>query len=237
MQAERARPTAPGQADRAEGTGQVNTGVRALLRLPRAYRLMQWFLGTRRARERVIAEHFRPVEGSSVLDLGCGPGSLLPALPPLRYVGIDLEPGYIEQARRDFGDRGEFHAGSAADLEAFAPESFDLVMANALLHHLDDATATRMIGGAHRVLRPGGRLVTLDNAWVPGQPWIARTLIGWDRGQHVRTPEGYRALVEPLFGPVRAVVRQDLLRIPYTLVILEAVKAPGAAAAPGILRT
>jgi hypothetical protein len=42
-----------------------------------------------------------------------------------------------------------------------------------------------------------------------------------DRGRYVRTREAYLALARPSFRGVKAFLRQDLLLIPYTHIILE----------------
>ena len=202
-------------------SGQVDTGIRAVLRFPSAYRFLQSLLGTEAARKKLVATHFRPETGMRVLDLGCGPGSLAACLGDVDYLGIDIEPAYIERARRTHGARCRFEVGSATELGQLQAESFDLVIANALLHHLDDANAMRLAREARRVLAKGGRFVSLDNAWVPGQPFIARALISWDRGLHVRTPAAYRALLEPSLGMMSVTVMHDLLNVPYTLVVLE----------------
>ena len=63
-------------------------------------------------------------------------------------------------------------------------------------------------------------MFTNDPCLMPGQSRIARAVIQRDRGMNVRSPEGYRALAEPYFGEVRADVRHDLLRIPYSHALL-----------------
>jgi SAM-dependent methyltransferase len=100
------------------------------------------------------------------------------------------------------------------------PSSFDLVMANGVLHHLDDAQAKAMLRIAGTALRPNGRLVTLDGCFVPGQSWVARTLLRMDRGKYVRTQPAYEALARSCFAQVEASVRHDLLNLPYTLLIM-----------------
>jgi hypothetical protein len=42
-----------------------------------------------------------------------------------------------------------------------------------------------------------------------------------DRGEHVRSLEEWPPLVEPVFPLARTHVRHDLLRIPYTHVIMD----------------
>ncbi|RKZ63742.1 MAG: class I SAM-dependent methyltransferase, partial [Candidatus Parabeggiatoa sp. nov. 3] len=48
--------------------------------------------------------------------------------------------------------------------------------------------------------------------------------ISKDRGQNVRTQEGYLELASQVFSNITTDIRHDLLRIPYTHFILECVK-------------
>jgi hypothetical protein len=73
---------------------------------------------------------------------------------------------------------------------------------------------------AAKALRPDGRVCTVDPCLEQGQSIIARAVIRRDRGQNVRTLEGYRELATPHFGRVEARTRTDLLRIPYTHALL-----------------
>ena len=73
---------------------------------------------------------------------------------------------------------------------------------------------------AKSALKPSGVLVTLDGAFVNGQPMLARVLARLDRGLYVRAPEEYARLARAVFPNVEMQVSTDLLRIPYTHVIL-----------------
>ena len=196
------------------------SGVRSLLSNPRAYELLQRALGSRSSRRVLVREYLRPKPGDRVLDVGCGPGTLLDDLPAVDYTGIDLNPSYIEAARNRYGDRGEFRCVDARAAD-FPDASFELVSVMALLHHLDDDGVRSVFELASRVLVGSGRMVTLDNALREGQSPIARWLIGRDRGTSIRTTERYAELARPFFETVRATTREDLLRVPYTHAILE----------------
>ena len=98
--------------------------------------------------------------------------------------------------------------------------TFDLVMAIGVIHHLNDAQAAKLFELARRVLRPGGRLVTFDGCYVPRQSRIARWMLAHDRGRFVRTQEEYLRLASAHFSKVESQIRHDLLRIPYTHLIL-----------------
>jgi SAM-dependent methyltransferase len=107
--------------------------------------------------------------GKTVLDYGCGPGYMTQSLlerGALHVTGIDISEGEIEQAReraqRDgTADRSTHVVADAHDLQ-FEDDSFDLIVGDSILHHLDLEIALREI---RRVLRPGGRAVFKEPMW------------------------------------------------------------------------
>ena len=200
--------------------------LRSVLALPAMYRLFGRIVGGN-ARATFVRDHLRPRAGERVLDLGCGPGDLLTHLPGCDYVGIDLDPKYIAAAKARFADRGSFRCEPAESVAELEPGSFDLVVASGLLHHLTDEQAVATMTVARRALRPGGRFVSLDGCFVPDQGPFARWMLRRDRGQFVRDLPGYRRLAESVFPSVTPAVRHDLLRVPYTLLVLECVKGAG----------
>ena len=107
-----------------------------------------------------------PLNGT-VLDNGCGNGVFLERLsregsPRARLVGTDISMGMLGHAQRRLADcSGEIDLVQAdACRLPFADDSFDVVFARGLLHHLPDphAGAKEMA----RVLRPGGVALVLD---------------------------------------------------------------------------
>jgi SAM-dependent methyltransferase len=199
---------------------QVTTGIRSVLSHPAVYQSFAWLVGGEKARAALIREYIRPQPGTRMLDIGCGPGEMFAHMPALEYTGLDISEPYIEHARERFGDRADFRVASGDSLPSDL-EGFDLAIAIAVLHHLDDDQARSLLAGAAAALGPDGRFVAIDCVFAPGQSRAARAVISRDRGQHVRDEPGYVALAETAFGTVRATRRDDLLRIPYTHLILE----------------
>lgn len=207
---------------RQHGLGERTSGLRSVLSSPRLYEIFQMAVGAGGYRERLVREHICPAPGMRVLDIGCGPGSMLDWLPDVRYVGFDPSPAYIAAASARFGGRGSFLVGGIDDLSNADLGRFDLVMAQGVLHHVDDETGSRLFALAARVLDPGGRVITIDPCLSPAQSRSARALITRDRGRHVRTAQDYRILAAAVFGDVAVEERSDLLRIPYTHAIVSA---------------
>ncbi|HUA38552.1 MAG TPA: class I SAM-dependent methyltransferase [Candidatus Sulfopaludibacter sp.] len=192
-----------------------------VLNIPAGYRFFRWLVGGGSAWSIYLAEYVKPVPGEKILDLGCGPADVLHYLPEVNYTGLDINPGYIHSATRRFGSRGRFLCGDVglASLEA-EQGGFDLVLATGVVHHLNDALAAGLFDLAHRALRPTGRLITFDGCYVPQQSRVARWLLARDRGKFVRSQGDYLKLASAHFAKVEPHLRHDLLRVPYTHLIM-----------------
>jgi 2-polyprenyl-3-methyl-5-hydroxy-6-metoxy-1,4-benzoquinol methylase len=208
-----------------QGESLLERHLYKALRIPFVYRRFARLVVGDSARTIFANEHIRAREGQRLLDVGCGPADILRHLPRVDYTGFDANPDYIATASTNYGsDRVRFHCQRVSDEVISTQGEFDIVLAIAILHHIDDAEAEHLFRLAYAALRPGGRLVTLDCAYVSGQSPIARFLISRDRGQHVRDERGYLDVARRVFSRVDRVVRHDLMRIPYTHLILECTK-------------
>lgn len=194
--------------------------LRRFLSLPAAYRFAESLLISERSRREIFDRFVQARAGQRVLDLGCGTGVALHYLPAVDYVGVDINAEYIEAARAAF-PAARFVCGSfeaAGQLEG----GFDRVVAIGVLHHLPDREVLELARMARGLLAAGGALVTIDGYFHAGQPWFARMMLERDRGEFVRDREGYIGLVEQVFDEVVATERRDLLRVPYSHLILQA---------------
>ena len=126
--------------------------------------------------------------GQSVLDVGCGPGTITVDLAnlvaPGRVVGVDHAPGILEQARlaaaeAGLADRTEFAQADVHALE-FADDTFDVVHAHQVLQHVGGpVTALREM---RRVCKPGGIVAVRESDyraffWYPDSP----ELLWWQK--------------------------------------------------------
>lgn len=104
------------------------------------------------------------LHGRQVLDYGCGTGwlSTILALRGAQVTGIDISAVAIQAARRlaqAYEVEVDFQVASAYDLP-FQAASFDVIIGQAILHHLRDKTGAAQ--ELRRVLRPGGRAVFFE---------------------------------------------------------------------------
>ena len=185
-----------------------------------AYQAFFFLVGGNNVYHTLINRYIRPQAGCNLLDIGCGPGHFLPWLKDVTYTGIDMSERYIADARATFGARGQFICGDVGSVD-IPSAPYDIVVASGLLHHLSDTEVSQLARRVRQLLKPGGRLLTVDPCYTAEQSKIAHYIISHDRGHFVRDAAGYTELVIPYFTSVNTSLRHDLLRIPYTHLIME----------------
>lgn len=101
----------------------------------------------------------------SLLDVGCGTGSILSGIPAeKKRCGIDLSGQMIERAKETLGSAAELRVGDAEALP-WPRESFDAVCCTFSFHHY--TYPGKVLSEMNRVLKTDGRLVLAD-PWIPG---------------------------------------------------------------------
>ncbi len=115
------------------------------------------FEGSTAPENRFILSCMGDIKGKTLLDIGCGAGesSVYFALKGVKCVAYDYSSGMVNAAKRLAENQGvEIMAltGNASEL-GFPDNTFDIVYAANLLHHVD---TEKTLNEIHRVLRPGG---------------------------------------------------------------------------------
>jgi SAM-dependent methyltransferase len=102
-----------------------------------------------------------PVRRGHALDLGCGPGRLLPALGAEfeRVDGVDIAPEMLEVAgSTSLPENVRLSVVSGSDLANIEEGAIDLVIALLVFQHVaDDAVIASLLAEVRRVLRRDGR--------------------------------------------------------------------------------
>lgn len=180
---------------------------------------------------RYFADHYaRITPALDILDVGCGPGTMLSYLPkPRTYLGIDSNPRYIEDCEKRYKPPYHFQVADIAPVAPEIPERFDVAIAVGVLHHLPDEASLRMLRNAHAALRPGGRLITMDGVYRKGQPLLAVLLNRLDRGEYIRTDDAYAQMARAVFPQVEMFDYCGKLILPVSHCVMVCSKPPGRA--------
>lgn len=152
--------------------------------------------------ESKLAPVFRHMDRQAirrVLDVGCGPGTNTRHFAHCDYLGIDINPRYIEYARARHQRR--FVTADATTYTVPAGERFDFVLVNSFLHHVDTPSARRILEHLRSLLTENGYLHVLDLV-LPERPSVGRLLARCDRGDFPRPMEQWHELLEEWFEPV-----------------------------------
>jgi demethylmenaquinone methyltransferase/2-methoxy-6-polyprenyl-1,4-benzoquinol methylase len=178
--AENARASAP--------SARKREALELFAGLPRRYDLLSAALsfGQDPRWRRALVDALAPEPGDRVLDVATGTGLVARELLErcdCSVVGIDQSEAMLARARARFGAgeraRVELLQGEAEALP-FANGSFDALTFTYLLRYVDDPPAT--LAELARVLRPGGRIASLEFGVPPGAAaraaWRLYTAIG-----------------------------------------------------------
>ena len=143
-------------------------------------KLYDWYNnlgGFSEAFRRRIVDEAPPKPGDSVLDCGCGTGTLAVVAkrivgPGGRVEGIDLSKDQLKIATKKAIAEGldiEFQEGSIDELP-FRDNEFDAVFSTLMLHHVPEEVKKGAFREMRRVLKPGGKIVIADFG-PPAHAW------------------------------------------------------------------
>ncbi|GIE96722.1 class I SAM-dependent methyltransferase [Paractinoplanes rishiriensis] len=129
--------------------------------------------------------------GATVLDIGCGPGTITADLAtivtPARVTAVEITDAALDLARAEIDRRGltnvTFAVGDVHALD-FPDDTFDVVHAHQVLQHVTDPVAA--LREMRRVTRPGGLVAVRDSdyaafTWFPESPALTDWLALYER--------------------------------------------------------
>ena len=110
----------------------------------------------------VVRSVIPSLEGTKILDVGCGAGGLAKTLAAegAQVTGIDPNPKAVLDAR-NLVPAASFEQASAEALP-FEDGVFDAVLVVNALHHVPLGAMDRSLAEAARVIRPGGLLIVME---------------------------------------------------------------------------
>lgn len=89
-------------------------------------------------RKLFVSKHIKAQKGDNILDIGCGPADVLDLLPEVNYVGFDMNPLYIEYAKKKYAGRGKFSCERVSSKNIITTGYFDIILAYGILNHLNN---------------------------------------------------------------------------------------------------
>jgi ubiquinone/menaquinone biosynthesis C-methylase UbiE len=167
-------PSLRSQAAMTKSLNPAPTTAGLVLHWAARYDWLVWLLthGRDRAFRQKLVDLAHLVSGDTVLDVGCGTGSL--AIAAKRQVGtrgavfgIDASPEMIARARSKTTKARidvEFK-NAVAEALPFSDAQFDVVLSTLMLHHLPRKVRQQCVRDIHRVLKPDGRVLIVDFAY------------------------------------------------------------------------
>ncbi len=167
-----------------------------------------------------IASHYRIMEGMSVLELGCGTGSMWIGKDSIirrcsRFVLSDFSEGMLDKARETLCGIGniEYRVIDIQDIP-FADHQFDAVIANMMLYHVPDPV--RGLHEVRRVLKDGGTFYCATY----GENGIMEYICGLFGDDLMQTPPNHTftlqnggQILKSVFPDVQRLLYEDALEV------------------------
>ncbi|MFA6006398.1 MAG: glycosyltransferase [Candidatus Paceibacterota bacterium] len=129
-----------------------------------------------------------------ILDFGCGTGVLSTVFDPQQYVGVDTDAISIAYAKKH-------HQGRFVNFDGhtipFSDQYFGLCFVVGVFHHLSDPQSLRAFSEIKRVLRPGARLLIIED--TKNSFPITRFVQAHDQGKFIRSQEEWEQLIGRVF--------------------------------------
>ena len=100
-----------------------------------------------------------------VLDCGCGTSKYRELIDAKKYIGIDFNSSYIEEARSKFPN-DTFKVADLTNLQTIDYEKVDRIILLGIIHHLDNNESMVLLDKLYSLLTENGVIYTLDPLFV-----------------------------------------------------------------------
>src|SRR3954447_15512156 len=172
--------------------------------------------------KRRLIDHARIANGTCVLDVACGTGTLAIEIkknhPKEKVAGIDGDREILARARAKAEDAGvkiDFTYGLSNELP-YGAGSFDVVVSTLFFHHLTDEAKADSAAEIRRVLGPGGRVLIAD--WGRPQDPLMRLMF-----LNVQLLDGFRNTSSNVAGRLPEFLREARLK---RVSVIDRMRAP-----------
>ena len=200
---------------------EKTSGVHALLSSAFIYSFVQRIMSATSFRKKIINKYIKK-KNVKILEIGCGPAEILESLTKVQYYGFDINQIYIKHAKKKYQDKGKFFCKKFTNKDIKSLPKFDHVLLFGILHHLNDDEANQLLLLSKKVLKKKGNIISLDNIFINNQNFIAKLLIGLDRGENVRSKNGYITILKKHFKKINTKIYHQKF-IPYTYFVSQCI--------------
>lgn len=129
----------------------------------------------------------------NVLDVGCGAGSNTANFAHSGYLGVDINERYIRAARRCY--KRDFLVADITKSHDLLEGSYDFVLINSFLHHIDDDSTFRILNRVRELVLPEGYVHSIEVV-LPEQKGLPLWMAHRDRGEFPRPLARWREIFE-----------------------------------------
>jgi len=147
----------------------------------------------------VLRKEIENLDFKSIVDLGCGPAINTWLFPDKSYIGIDINPKYIEYSKKKY-PLATFLVADVARDKYKLPRSPDLFLINSLLHHIWDEDVNLILSNVKQHLPKQGKVLIIENILPPEERRIKHWLVRHDRGKFSKTYQDWKELFTKYFN-------------------------------------
>lgn len=160
--------------------------------------ILRWTMRESAFKNRLIKQ-ILATPGQTILDLGCGTGTLTlmlkKAYPQVKVTGLDIDPNILQIAAKKATKLEMdivFDQGKSFELP-YPDHSFDRVVTSLMFHHLTQENKLRTLNEIFRVLKPKGEVHIAD--WGKAQNLLMRVAFF-----SIQTLDGFKTTTDNVNG-------------------------------------
>lgn len=143
--------------------------------------------------KRIIRKTFGNANRKSILDLGCGTGTLSVLFPRKSYLGVDIDKKLIDSAKK-FHPGYSFQTSDATKIRL--EKKFDIILVIGVIHHLSDKEVKKFVETIDFHLKISGTALIIE-AIPPLFKWNILGVVDrkLDKGSFIRELDKYKKLL------------------------------------------
>lgn len=160
-------------------------------KFPKIYDLIQ-ILATGGFLKKVSGE-LKFMQNKSIMDIGCGTGTLVEYIQPKDYLGVDLNSDFIKLARKKYPEH-DFKVLNIVT-QKFPEKKFNYIFIMNVLHHLTDMQIEKMF----KKIKTAARFDEFVIVESKPRNFIGRVLGKFDAGSNFREYDYLKEIVKKSF--------------------------------------